>query len=37
VIWFATAMTGELWSVMSEQSILGRLMEASASGEMGSF
>ncbi|MBE9555689.1 MAG: 2-dehydro-3-deoxygalactonokinase [Proteobacteria bacterium] len=37
VVWFATAMTGEVWSVMSEHSILGRLMEGAALDDMDSF
>ncbi len=37
VVWFATAMTGEVWSVMSEHSILGRLMEGGSLDDMDAF
>jgi 2-dehydro-3-deoxygalactonokinase len=37
VVWFATAMTGEVWSVMSEHSILGRLMEGGGLDDMDAF
>jgi 2-dehydro-3-deoxygalactonokinase len=37
VVWFATAMTGEVWSVMSEHSILGRLMEGGGLDDMEAF
>jgi 2-dehydro-3-deoxygalactonokinase len=37
VVWFATSMTGEIWSVMAEHSILGRLMEGEASDDMDAF
>lgn len=37
VVWFATAMTGEVWAVMSEHSILGRLMEGGGLDDMDAF
>jgi 2-dehydro-3-deoxygalactonokinase len=37
VVWFATAMTGEVWSVMSEHSILGRLMEGGTMDDKDAF
>jgi len=37
VVWFATAMTGEVWSAMTEHSILGRLMEGGALDDMNAF
>jgi 2-dehydro-3-deoxygalactonokinase len=37
VVWFATAMTGEVWSVMAEHSILGRLMEGGPQDDMDAF
>lgn len=37
IVWFATAMTGEVWAVMSEHSILGRLMEGSGLEDMDAF
>lgn len=37
VVWFATSMTGEVWSVMSEHSILGRLMESGTLDDMDAF
>jgi 2-dehydro-3-deoxygalactonokinase len=37
VVWFATAMTGEVWSVMAEHSILGRLMEGGALDDRDAF
>jgi len=37
VVWFATAMTGEVWAVMSQHSILGRLMEGDSMEDMDAF
>lgn len=37
IVWFATAMTGEVWAVMSRHSILGRLMEGESMEDMESF
>jgi len=37
VVWFATAMTGEVWSVMAEHSILGKLMESDPRDDMDAF
>lgn len=37
IVWFATAMTGEVWAVMSEHSILGRLMEGENLEDMDAF
>ena len=35
--WFATSMTGEVFSVMAGHSILGRLMEGEAPGDISAF
>lgn len=37
VVWFATAMTGEVWAVMSQHSILGRLMEDGGPPDIDAF
>lgn len=37
IVWFATAMTGEVWAVMSQHSILGRLMEGDSLEDMDAF
>lgn len=37
LVWFATAMTGEVWSVMAEHSILGRLMEGGVLDDTDAF
>lgn len=37
VVWFATSMTGEVWAVMSQHSILGRLMERGDVSDLKSF
>jgi 2-dehydro-3-deoxygalactonokinase len=37
VVWFATFMTGELFAVLKEHSILGRLMAADATDDQGAF
>ena len=37
VVWFATAMTGEVWSILAEHSILGKLMEDGAPDDRDSF
>lgn len=37
IVWFATAMTGEVWAVMSKHSILGRLMEGDSLADMDAF
>jgi len=37
VVWFATAMTGEVWSVMAKHSILGKLMQGEALDDRDAF
>jgi 2-dehydro-3-deoxygalactonokinase len=37
IVWFATFMTGELYAVLSEHSILGRLMAAGAAPDEAAF
>jgi 2-dehydro-3-deoxygalactonokinase len=37
IVWFATAMTGEVWAVMSQHSILGSLMEGESLEDRDAF